>query len=100
MYAIRSYYVSALVWEKGKGLSAVSDRGWRVMGLPDRVAPPPTTRSVRIAPLLDEHGEHLRSYDSDAEGAALDQKGGWLVSFEGAHRRITSYNVCYTKLLR
>ncbi len=78
--------LSALVWEKGKGLSAVSDRGWRIMGLPDRAAPPPTTRSVRIAPLLDEHGEHLRSYDSDAEGAALDQKGGWLVSFEGAHR--------------
>ena len=78
--------LSGLVWEKGRGLSAISDRGWRITGLPDRVAPPPTKRGVRIAPLLDEYGEKLASYDSDAEGAALDPRGGWLVSFEGVHR--------------
>lgn len=77
--------LSALVWEKGRGLTAVSDRGWWILGLPDRVDPLPNNRGVRIAPLLDGFGQPLRHTASDAEGAALDPRGGWLVSFEGDH---------------
>ncbi len=78
--------LSALVWEKGRGLTAVSDRGWWILGLPDRVEPLPGNRGVRIAPLLDTFSQPLRQVASDAEGAALDPNGDWLVSFEGDHR--------------
>jgi len=79
--------LSGLVWGPEQGLSAISDRGWRIMGLPDRVAPPPPgPLSMRMAPLRDEYGQPLPSFDSDAESVALDPRGGWLVSFEGAHR--------------
>ncbi len=78
--------LSGLVWEAGRGLSAISDRGWRVMGLPDRVSPPPTIDAVRIAPLLGPYGEALSDTGTDAEGVASHQKGGWLVSFEQEHR--------------
>jgi hypothetical protein len=79
--------LSALVWEDGVGLSAVSDRGWRIWGLPDSAASAePSRRRARFTPLLNEYGRPLRALSSDAEGAALDPKGGWLISFEGEHR--------------
>lgn len=78
--------LSALIWEQGRGLSAISDRGWSVTGLPQGVSPSQKPTPVRLSPLLDEYGQKLRSLASDAEGAALDPRGGWLVSFEGEHR--------------
>lgn len=71
----------------GTALTAVSDRGWFVVGTIARDRERPVAlRSYRRVSVLDEDGQPMRENARDAEGLALGRDGWFHVSFELWHR--------------
>ena len=89
MYAIRSYYVNLRAI--GNERLADSEEGVQIMSKGIEVG-----HDYPVSPGKGVVGEHRRQRHSQP-GGGHDQR---LANRSGNFFRITSYNVCYTKLLR
>ena len=102
MYAIRSYYVASLNYDFNlKRIERYLTLAWQSGAIPVVV--------LTKSDLVEDYMEQVRAVEKIAAGVgvfAVSAKTGYgielLSEYLKPHKtiRITSYNVCYTKLLR